>query len=111
MKGKKDLPILREYGKQADMHWKEVMDLAECYGFILNAYGGIATLGTHKNQLENLGEREYLRIQQMNGHCPKENGYEGCLNEDGSLKQCGSCWAAESGGKYAGFEKKRQENE
>ena len=110
MKGK-EIPVLREYGEQADTHWEEVMNLAESYGFILNAYGGIATLGTHRNQLENLGEPEYLRIQQMNGHCPRENGYEGCLEKDGSLKQCNSCWAAKNGGKYASFEKKRQDHE
>lgn len=44
MKGKK-VPVLREFGEQADSHWIEVMNLAERYGFILNAYGGIATLG------------------------------------------------------------------
>jgi len=30
---------------------------------------------TYQNQLEYYGEAEYLRIQQMNGHCPKTFGY------------------------------------
>lgn len=68
---------LSEHGICADKHWQEVMDLAERFGFILQAYGGTATLATHAVQLEELGEAEYLRIQSMNGHCPKENGYEG----------------------------------
>lgn len=39
-----------------DKHWQEVMDLAQKYGFIVQAYGGTATLATHKVQLEELGE-------------------------------------------------------
>ncbi len=31
-------------------HWQEVMKLAEKYGFILQAYGGTATLATQENQ-------------------------------------------------------------
>ncbi len=33
-----------------DKNWDEVMKLAEGYGFIVQAYGGIATLATHEEQ-------------------------------------------------------------
>ncbi len=96
---------LKQYGKDADEHWSEVMNLAEKYGFILQAYAGTALLSTHSNQLENYGEPEYLRIQQMNGHCPKDYGYDGCLEKDGILKACRSCWAVQKGAKWVCFEK------
>ena len=96
------------YREDADQHWSEIMELAEKYGFILQAYGGSATLATHRAQLEQLGEIEYLRIQQMNGHCPKDFGCPGCLTADGALKDCGSCWAATNGGKWIRFDKNKQ---
>ncbi len=99
-------PRFKKHGLSADKHWKDVMALAERYGFILQAAGGVATLATHAVQLEELGETEYLRIQSMNGHCPKENGYDGCLDETGQLKGCRNCWAEESGSKYVNFQKK-----
>ena len=99
---------LREHGIRADKHWKDVMSFAERYGFILQAGGGVATLATHAVQLEELGEAEYLRVQSMNGHCPKENGYEGCLDQSGHLKYCSNCWAAQKGGKYVNFQKKEK---
>jgi len=37
---------------EQDRKWKEVMKLAECYGFIIQAYGGVATLATHDVQKE-----------------------------------------------------------
>lgn len=49
--------------KELDSHWKEVMDLAEKYGFIGQAYGGAAILLTHKNQLEADGEETYIYRQ------------------------------------------------
>jgi len=48
--------------------WKEVMALARKYGFIVQAYGGLATLATHEVQKKHLGEERYLQIQKMNGH-------------------------------------------
>ena len=99
---------LRNYGVNADRHWQEVMGLAEQYGFILRAYGGVATLATHQNQLEQMGEPEYLRIQQMNGHCPKDCGYPGCLSAEGELKDCGSCWVLTRGAKWVQFERNKQ---
>ena len=33
---------------------------------------------THRNQIEHKGVLEYLRIQRMNGHCPREFGFPGC---------------------------------
>lgn len=104
MKVKKNA-VLKEYGIEADQHWTEVMELAEKYGFILRAYGGTATLATHQNQLKELGEPEYLRIQQMDGHCPKDVGYPGCQTSDGELKKCGSCWTLQKGAKWVRFEK------
>lgn len=55
--------INNEKIKYMDSHWKEVMDLAEKYGFICQAYGGTATLATHANQLNALGEEKYLYMQ------------------------------------------------
>lgn len=50
--------------KEMDSHWKEVMDLAVKYGFVCQAFGGTATLMTHKNQTEVLKEEDYLYRQQ-----------------------------------------------
>lgn len=97
-----------KYSEETDWHWSEVMGLAEKYGFILQAAAGTATLITHKNQMEHFGEAEYLRIQQMNGHCPKDFGYAGCLQEDGKLKDCRNCWAAARGSKWVRFKKNEQ---
>lgn len=98
---------LKEYGNEADEHWKDVMELAEKYGFIVQAYDGTAVLVTHHNQLENYGEAEYLRIQQMDGHCPKDCGYDSCLEADGKPKACGSCYAATKGAKWVRFERRQ----
>lgn len=46
--------------KELDCHWKEVMDLAQQYGFIGYAYGGTSILLTHENQLKKDGEEKYL---------------------------------------------------
>lgn len=98
-------PALKEHGIEADRHWTEVMELAEKYGFVLQAYGGTATLATHKNQLEGLGEPKYLQIQQMNGHCPKDFSYPGCLTPEGEPKECGNCWVLQRGSKWVRFGK------
>lgn len=53
---------------ELDSHWKEVMGLAVKYGFIVQAYGGTATLATHENQLEALRAENYIQRQRgMNG--------------------------------------------
>ena len=53
---------------ELDSHWNEVMELAVRYGFITQAYGGTATLATHKNQLEVFKAENYIRRQRdMNG--------------------------------------------
>lgn len=104
-------PGLKEYGIEADQHWTEVMELAEKYGFILQAYGGTATLATHQNQLKELGESKYLQIQQMNGHCPRDFGYVGCLTPEGEPKMCGSCWALQKGARWVRFEKNPEHTE
>ena len=40
--GKLDLRL-----QEFDSHWTEVMKLAEKYGFIMQSYGGVATLATN----------------------------------------------------------------
>lgn len=50
-----------------DKYWEEVMTLATKYGFVIQAYGGTATLATHSVQKEHFGEERYKRIQKMNG--------------------------------------------
>lgn len=52
--------VNNEKMEELDGHWKEVMDLAQQYGFIAQAAGGAAILLTHKNQLEDDGEEKYL---------------------------------------------------
>lgn len=47
----------KDKAAQMDAHWKEVMDLAEQYGFIAQAAGGTAILLTHRNQIEADGRR------------------------------------------------------
>ena len=49
-----------------DEHWKEVMDLAQKYGFIVYAHGGTAVIMTHKVQIEEYGKKQYKKIQKMN---------------------------------------------
>lgn len=49
--------------KELDGHWREIMNLAEQYGFIVQAYGGTATLATHAVQRETFGEEQYLYRQ------------------------------------------------
>ncbi len=49
-----------------DEHWEEVMGLARKHGFIIQAFGGVATLATHKVQKESFSEQKYERIQEMN---------------------------------------------
>jgi hypothetical protein len=49
--------------KERDNGWKEVMDLAKKYGFIVSAYGGTAQLATNKNQYESWGEEVFLMHQ------------------------------------------------
>lgn len=83
--------------KTCDQRWTEVMKLAKANGFILQAYGGTATLATQKVQLDELGLAKYLQVQKANGHCPKDFGYEGCLDEDIKLMNCGNCCLQKGG--------------
>lgn len=62
-----DLALTPTMEEQDHNHWKEVMDLAQRYGLIIQAYAGTATLVAHSAQLELLGLSEFIRIQQMNG--------------------------------------------
>lgn len=55
--------VNKEKIEELDSHWNEVMHLAEKYGFICHAYAGTATLATHKNQVDALGEEKYLYMQ------------------------------------------------
>lgn len=38
-----------------DSRWSEVMKLAEGYGFIVQAFGGVATLATNEEQIKQMG--------------------------------------------------------
>lgn len=59
---------VKKLKKELDGHWNEAMELAVKYGFITQAYGGTATLATHKNQLEAFRAENYIRRQRdMNG--------------------------------------------
>lgn len=40
---------------ELDSHWQEIMELAEKYGFIVQSFGGTATLATHAEYIEQLG--------------------------------------------------------
>lgn len=51
--------------KELDSHWSEVTKAAEKYGYIMQAYGGVAVIATHKNQLEQFGEEDYLYRQRQ----------------------------------------------
>ena len=57
------MAVNQEKLKELDNHWTEVMKLAEQYRFICSAVGGTATLATHQNQLEALGEEKYINRQ------------------------------------------------
>ena len=47
-----------------DSHWEEVMRLAEGYGFIVQAYGGVATLATNEEQCRQAGyERKAAMVK------------------------------------------------
>ena len=61
-----------------DCAWHAVMKMAEKHGFILQAAGGTAFLATQRSQIDHKGVLEYLKIQRMNGHCPREFGFPGC---------------------------------
>ena len=75
---KAQTPETMNHATSEDCAWNAVMKLAEQHGFILQAAGGTAFLATHRNQIEHKGVLEYLRIQRMNGHCPREFGFPGC---------------------------------
>lgn len=57
------MAVNRNKLKELDSHWSEVVGLAAQYGFVVQAYGGAVTLLTHKNQLEAVGEEQYIRRQ------------------------------------------------
>lgn len=59
------MSINREKLNELDSHWPEVTKLAEKYGFITSAYGGVAVIATHKDQLETYGEEKYLFHQKQ----------------------------------------------
>lgn len=104
MNKKTERPEQKAQGRLADLHWKEVMNLAERYGFLAQAYGGTAVLLTHRVQLEEYGVRGYLCIQKTSGHCAKDLGYPGCLTDDHTLQDCRSCAIARQGAKWVHFE-------
>ncbi len=73
----------KEKTEELDKHWKEVMDLASKYGFIVQAYGGVATLMTHKNQTEQFEPQDYLYRQEkmMNVDVSKIISHQGIIRK------------------------------
>lgn len=61
-----DAKELNELSEKNDKHWDEVMELAKKYGFIVQAFGGTATLISNKNQIEYYGYHKYKKIQEIN---------------------------------------------
>ena len=61
---------------ELDSHWNEVMELAVKYGFITQAYGGTATLATHKNQLEAYRAENYIEPQREMHRIDMEEAHE-----------------------------------
>lgn len=71
-----DKEDLDELAKKHDKKWDELMAIAKENGFIVQAFGGTATLITNKNQIENYGYEEYQKIQEMNDSLEKINDKE-----------------------------------
>lgn len=63
--------------KELDGHWNEVMELAVKYGFVTQAYGGLATLATHKNQLDGFGAEDYIKRQHDMNRIDMEEAHDG----------------------------------
>lgn len=64
--------LLGDEGKaeleRLDDHWREVMKLAERYGFIIDSFGGVATLCVHRECVNQCGvenEAKRLRAQRV----------------------------------------------
>lgn len=67
---------LDELAKKHDEKWDEVMALAKKNGFIVQAYGGTASLVTNKNQIEHYGYEKYQQIQEINSSLEEINQEE-----------------------------------
>ena len=61
-----DKEDLDELAEKHDKKWDEVMEVAKTNGFIVQAFGGTATLITNKNQIEHYGYEKYQEIQKTN---------------------------------------------
>lgn len=70
-----DIKALNELAEEHDKHWDEVMELAKKYGFIVQAFGGTATLISNKNQIINYEYHQYLKIQEMNNSIEDKEKY------------------------------------
>jgi len=57
---------LDELAEKHDAKWDEVMALAKENGFIVQAFSGVATLVSNKEQITNYGYEEYVKIQRTN---------------------------------------------
>lgn len=57
---------LNERIKALDSHWTEVMKLAEKYGFISQAYGGVAVITTNSVYLEANSAKSLAKRLRMN---------------------------------------------
>ena len=91
------MDLKKQHMEACDAHWDEIMKEARANGFVLQAYGGVATLVSHRSQMED-GVARYRLTQKMNGHCPKDFGYEGCIDEKtNEVMHCGSCCLVKKG--------------
>ena len=61
-----DKEDLDELAKKHDEKWDEVMQLAKQNWFIVQAFSGVATLVSNKEQITNYGYEEYVKIQRTN---------------------------------------------
>lgn len=49
-----------------DKHWNDVLNHAKKHGFVLQDFGGVATLATHKIQNEHFTSRKRAETQELN---------------------------------------------
>lgn len=57
---------LKVLAEEHDKNWDKVMKLAKENGFIIQAFGGTATLICNDEQIKNYGYNQYKQIQRTN---------------------------------------------
>ena len=61
-----DKEDLDELAEKHDKKWDEVMEVAKANGFIVQAFGGTATLITNKKKIEHYVYEKYQEIKKTN---------------------------------------------